>query len=199
MNLPIPLSRRDALRCLAGSAFLPLIAHAAAALPGDSIYNFRPPLTDQNSRPFDVVALRGQPVLVSMFYSSCEMVCPMIFETLQMTLQALPAAERGRVRVLMVSFDPARDSVAVLKQKADAHRADPRWTVARTDDASARKFAALLGVQYRRLASGEFNHSSTIELLDGEGRIAARTGTLGAVDPALLKTLRTAIAAPQSH
>ena len=199
MNLPIPLSRRDALRCLAGSAFLPLIAHAAAALPGDSIYNFRPPLTDQNGRPFDVVALRGQPVLVSMFYSSCEMVCPMIFETLQMTLQALPAAERGRVRVLMVSFDPARDSVAVLKQKADAHRADPRWTVARTDDASARKFAALLGVQYRRLASGEFNHSSTIELLDGEGRIAARTGTLGAVDPALLKTLRTAIAAPQSH
>ena len=199
MNLPIPLSRRDALRCLAGSAFLPLIAHAAAALPGDSIYNFRPPLTDQNGRPFDVVALRGQPVLVSMFYSSCEMVCPMIFETLQMTLQALPAAERGRVRVLMVSFDPARDSVAVLKQKADAHRADPRWTVARTDDASARKFAALLGVQYRRLASGEFNHSSTIELLDGEGRIAARTGTLGAVDPALLKTLRTAIAARQSH
>ena len=99
----------------------------------------------------------------------------------------------------MVSFDPARDSVAVLKQKADAHRADPRWTVARTDDASARKFAALLGVQYRRLASGEFNHSSTIELLDGEGRIAARTGTLGAVDPALLKTLRTAIAARQSH
>ena len=199
MNLPIPLSRRDALRCLAGSAFLPLIAHAAAALPGDSIYNFRPPLTDQNGKPFDVVALRGQPVLVSMFYSSCEMVCPMIFETLQMTLQALPAAARDRVRVLMVSFDPARDSVAVLKQKADAHRADPRWTVARTDDASARKFAALLGVQYRRLASGEFNHSSTIELLDGEGRIAARTGTLGAVDPALLKPLRTAIAGPQSH
>lgn len=200
MNLPISLSRRDALRCLAGGAFLsltvPLIARAAGALPGDSIYNFRPPLTDQNGKAFDVASLRGRPVLVSMFYSSCEMVCPMIFETLQMTLQALPAAERDRVRVLMVSFDPARDSVEVLKRKADAHRADPRWTVARTDDVSARKFAALLGVQYRRLASGEFNHSSTIELLDGEGRVAARTGTLGAVDPALLKTLRTAIAAP---
>lgn len=201
MNLPICLSRRDVLRCLAGSALLPIrlpsIARVAGALPGDSVYNFRPPLTDQNGQPFDVVSLRGRPVLASMFYSSCEMVCPMIFETLQMTLQALPPAERERVRVLMVSFDPARDSVAVLKRKADAHRADPRWTVARTDDASARKFAALLGVQYRRLASGEYNHSSTIELLDGEGRIAARTGTLGAVDPALLKTLRAAIAAPQ--
>jgi protein SCO1/2 len=50
-------------------------------------------------------------------------------------------------------------------------------------------------VQYRRLASGEFNHSSTIELLDADGRIAARTGTLAAVDPALLKTLRQTLAA----
>jgi protein SCO1/2 len=95
----------------------------------------------------------------------------------------------------MVSFDPARDSVAVLKQKAEAHQCDTRWTLARTDETSARKLAALLGVQYRRLASGEFNHSSTIELLDADGRIAARTGTLAAVDPQLLKTLRAALPA----
>ena len=119
----------------------------------------------------------------------------MIFETIHQTVQALPAAERDRVKVLMVSFDPARDTVAVLKQTAEAHHCDARWTLARTDESNARKLAALLGVQYRRLAGGEFNHSSTIELLDAEGRIAARTGTLAAVDPALLKTLRGAIAA----
>ena len=189
------LSRRDALLLLAAGACLPIAARAAASgeLPGNSIYQFRPPLTDQDGRAFDIMSLRGGPVLVSMFYSSCEMVCPMIFETIQLTVQALPAAERERVRVLMVSFDPARDSVAVLKEKAGAHHCDARWTLARTDETSARKLAALLGVQYRRLASGEFNHSSTIELLDADGRIAARTGTLAAVDPVLLKTLRTAV------
>ena len=194
---PPGLSRRDALLLLAASACLPIAARAAASgeLPGNSIYQFRPPLIDQDGRAFDIASLRGGPVLVSMFYSSCEMVCPMIFETIQLTLKALPAAERERVRVLMVSFDPARDSVVVLKEKAEAHHCDARWTLARTDETSVRKLAALLGVQYRRLASGEFNHSSTIELLDADGRIAARTGTLAAVDPVLLKTLRAALPA----
>jgi protein SCO1/2 len=123
------------------------------------------------------------------------MVCPMIFETIAMTVKALAPPQRERVKVLMISFDPARDTVAVLRRTAEAHQCDARWTLARTGETEARKVAALLGVQYRRLASGEFNHSSTIELLDAEGRIAARTGTLGAVDPAVLKALRAAGAA----
>jgi protein SCO1/2 len=52
----------------------------------------------------------------------------------------------------------------------------------------------VLGVQYRRLASGEFNHSSTIEMLDAQGRIAARTGMLGTVDPGMLRALQLALA-----
>jgi protein SCO1/2 len=198
MTMPSTLpSRRSALGWLAAAGLLPLAGRAADALPGNSVYQLRLPLTDQDGQPFELLSLRGRPVLVSMFYNSCEMVCPMIFQTLQMTLDALPAAEQQRVRVLMVSFDPARDSVAVLKARAQAHQLDARWTLARTDDANARKFAALLSVQYRRLASGEFNHSSSIALLDAEGRITGRTSTLAAVDPQLLKSLRQAISAPR--
>ena len=93
----------------------------------------------------------------------------------------------------MVSFDPALVSVEVRKRSFDAHGSDARWTLARTGESTARKLAALLSVQYRRLADGEFNHSSTIELLDADGRIAARTGKLGSVDAALLKALRNTI------
>ena len=192
-HTPTP-TRRHALCCLLAGACAPLTVAAVAAseLPGDSIYQLRPSLTDQNGQPFELATLRGGPVLVSMFYSSCEMVCPMIFETIAMTVKALAAPQRERVKVLMISFDPARDTVAVLKRTAEAHQCDARWTLARTSETDARKVAALLGVQYRRLASGEFNHSSTIELLDADGRIAARTGTLGAVDPVLLKALGAA-------
>ncbi len=95
----------------------------------------------------------------------------------------------------MVSFDPARVTVAVLKRTAEAHGCDARWTLARSDEANSRKVAALLGVQYRRLADGEFNHSSSIELLDPQARIVSRTNTLGAVNPAFLKTLRQALVA----
>jgi protein SCO1/2 len=197
MNTPA-LSRRDALLRLAAvtlATSLASTARAATDLPGNSIYQLHPALTDQDGHPFDPASLRGQPALVSMFYTSCEMVCPMIFETIHQTVKAVPAAERDRLKVLMVSFDPARDTVPVLKQTAQAHSCDARWTLARGDDATARRFAALLGVQYRRLASGEFNHSSTIFLLDADGRIAARSGKLGAVDPALVQAIHQASAA----
>ena len=190
----VSLSRRGALMCLA-TLCAPRLAASEAALPGNSVYQYRPTLTDQNGQPFDLAAARGRPVLVSMFYSACDKVCPMIFETIHQTVKALPAADQQRIRILMISFDPARDSVEVLKKTADAHQCDARWTLARTDEASARKVAALLGVQYRRLTNGEFNHSSTIELLDAEGRIAARTGQLATVDAKFVRSIRQALAA----
>ncbi len=183
-------SRRLMLSLLAAGMLAP--AHAAAQ-NGNSIYALSVPLTDQNGRDFRLAELRGGPVLISMFYTSCEAVCPMIFETLRLTLARLPERERGAVRVVMVSFDPTRDTVAALKRTAQAHGVDDdRWTLARADEAAARQIAAVLGVQYRRLASGEFNHSSEIMLLDAEGRIVQRSAMLGAVDPALLQSLRRA-------
>jgi protein SCO1 len=183
------LARRQMLLMLAAGAW----ASARAATPnGGSIYALSVPLTDQNGRDFQLAELRGQPVLISMFYTSCDAVCPMIFETLRLTLARLSERQGRRVRVVLVSFDPARDTVPMLKQAAAAHGADARWTLARAAEADARQIAAVLGVQYRRLASGEFNHSSEIVLLDAEGRIVQRSAMLGAVDPALLQSLRRA-------
>jgi protein SCO1/2 len=184
------IDRRRALLFLGAWACWPLPALAAASLPGSSVYRLDAHLVDQDGRPFALSALRGSPVLVSMFYSSCEMVCPMIFETIAATLKAVPAAERAAVRLLLVSFDPARDTVAVLKQTAQAHGCDARWSLARCDDATVRKLAATLGIQYRRLASGEFNHSTMIDLLDRDGSITARSGKLGGADPDFVKSIR---------
>jgi protein SCO1/2 len=50
-------------------------------------------------------------------------------------------------------------------------------------------------VRYRKLANGEFNHSSMLVLLDGEGRVVARTEKLGAVpDPEFLAKVRATLA-----
>jgi protein SCO1/2 len=195
MNAPgLFLSRRRCLAQLLAAAALPAASTvlAAAPLPSGSVYQLDVPLTDQHGRSLRWPALRGGPVLASMFYTSCEMVCPMIFETLQLTLREAGADVRARTRVAMVSFDPARDTVGKLKATAAAHNVDDQWLLARTDEASTRQLAAVLGVQYRRLASGEFNHSTTIVLLDAEGRIAARSGQLGKADPVLLQALQRA-------
>lgn len=192
-------SRRRCLQALAWGGLAGVCAPLRAqspTLPPDSIYQLQAPLTDQDGRNLGLDFNRGAPLLVSMFYASCDGVCPMIFQTLKLSLAALPEADAARLKLLLISFDPARDSPTQLKLSAQTHGCDARWTLARSDEAYTRQIAALLGVQYRRLASGEFNHSSLIELLDAQGRIVARSTRLGSPDPALLSALRRQLSAP---
>lgn len=169
---------------------------AALALPGDSVYQFDATLTDQLGHTVKLDAARGQPVLVSMFYTSCQFVCPMLIDAARDTQAALPEAERRRVKVLLVSFDPTRDTPARLESMARERGLDAsQWTLARTDPATARKIAALLKFQYRALPDGEFNHSAELILLDGEGRIAARTAMLAGADTRMVAAIRKQLAA----
>jgi protein SCO1/2 len=199
-SFPIPSLSRRAVLALGTAGALGITSAAAddhradpsSALPADSLWQLRAPLVDQDGQDFELASLRGNPVLASMFYTSCDKVCPMIFETVHAQLRALPAAARERTRVLMVSFDPARDTPAVLRKTAQARGCDAHWRLARTDEATTRKIAALLGVQYRRLSDGEYQHSSKIVLLDSQGRSVTSTGKLGTVDRAFSQALRTA-------
>ncbi|KQW42418.1 MULTISPECIES: SCO family protein [unclassified Roseateles] len=172
-------------------------AGAVSALPGDSVYQLAATLTDQRGQPVQLDAARGQPVLVSMFYTSCQFVCPMLIDAARDTQAALPEAERRRVKVLLISFDPVRDTPAKLAAMARERGLDAsQWTLARTDPATARKIAALLKFQYRALPDGEFNHSAELILLDGEGRIAARTAMLAGADARVVAALRKQLSAP---
>jgi protein SCO1/2 len=167
------------------------LAHAATPLPSGSLYQLAVPLTDQDGRAAPFAARRGTPQIVSMFYTSCTMVCPMIIDTMKATRRA--AGEPAGLHLLAVSFDPERDSVEALRRYGATHRLDPHWwTLARTAPQDTRALAALLGVQYRRLPDGEFNHSSELVLLDGEGRIVARTGVIGRTDPQFVAAVRKA-------
>lgn len=171
----------------------------AAPLPGDSVYQLPAALTDQAGRAFRLDERRGQPMLVSMFYTSCQFVCPMLIDALLDTDKQLKDGEREHLGVLVVSFDPAHDSVAVLKHTADERGLDTtRWSLARTDPATTRKLASVLGIQYRALANGDFNHTTVLLLLDAQGRIVARTSRLGNADPAFVKRVRAVVqATPQ--
>lgn len=169
------------------------IALAALPLPADSIYQLPVLLTDQTGRSFRLDERRGQPMLISMFFTSCQFVCPMLTDALRDTAAKLQAGEREQLKILMVSFDPAHDSVTVLKRTADQHRLDsPQWTLARADDKSVRKLAAVLGIQYRALSNGDFNHTTALILIDADGRIAGRTAQLGVADAAFVKLVKAA-------
>lgn len=182
--------------CAAAALFALLLAALlsfarAAELPGDSVYHLDAALTDQDGRAFAFADAAGRPRVVSMFYSSCQFVCPMIVDTLKKTERALPEADRAKVDVLLVSLDPERDTTAALKKMAVQRRIDAaNWRLAHTDKAAVRRIAAVLGVQYKQLDDGDFSHSSALVLLDAQGRIVARSEKLGDADPEFVAAIR---------
>ena len=169
-------------------------AHAAD-LPSESLYRLPIALVDRSGRGFLLAQRAGKPQLVSMFYTSCQYVCPLIIDTLKKTQAQLTPAERARLAILLVSFDPVRDTPERLQQVFAERKLDAAtWTLARTDERDVRKLAAALDIQYRVLANGEVSHSSALVLLDAQGRIAAHTDHIGEVDADFIIAVKKALA-----
>ena len=168
---------------LAAGLFLMAASTAVAAggsLPGDSVYQLELPLTSQDGETRDWETLRGKPRLVSMFYTSCQYICPLIVDSGKALEHALTPAQRDRLGIVLISMDPARDDPTALSAVAGQRKLDPdRWLLASPRERDVRSVAGVLGIRYRELADGEFNHTSALVLLDAEGRIVARTDQVG--------------------
>ena len=90
------------------------------------------------------------------------------------------------------------DTPEALARIIAERKLDPaRWTLLQPDPADLRGLAGLLGIRYRSLADGEFNHSSALVLLDAQGRIAARTETIGTTDAAFIAAIDATLAATE--
>ncbi len=176
------------------AAFAAAAGPAKAPLPADSVYQLPLPLTDQDGATRDWRGLRGKPRVVSMFYTSCAYICPLIVESGKAVEHGLTPAQRANLGIVLISMDPARDTPAALREVVDKRRLDTtRWTLGAPPADQVRSVAGVLGIRYRQLADGEFNHTSALVLLDADGRILARTEQVGSrLDPAFLDAVRSA-------
>jgi protein SCO1/2 len=155
-----------------------------------SLYQMHEKLLSQDGKAIDLDVYRGQPVLVTMFYGSCQATCPLIIDTLRSVERKLDEPQRRQLRVLLVSLDSERDTPQALREVADSRRIDTsRWTLAHADAAAVRRIAAALSIQYRQLPDGQFSHATVISALDADGKILAQSEELGHADPGLLSAI----------
>jgi protein SCO1/2 len=78
-------------------------------------------LIDQNGDPRSAAGFRGQYMLVQFGYTTCPDVCSVALDTMSRALDTLAEqnpAKAARVAPIFISVDPARDTVAVLKDYA---------------------------------------------------------------------------------
>lgn len=175
----------------------PLVAAQPQSLPGDSVYQVQATVTDQHGRSQPWQALQGRPVVVSMFYANCHLMCPLIIASGKALQGRLSAAGHDRLDFAMISIDPARDTPAALQEVARMHRLDEKhWHLLRPDDTDVRTLAAALDIRYRAQPDGTFNHTSVLILLDRDGRVIARSEVDGLQpDAAFVAAVREHLAA----
>ena len=95
----------------------------AQALPGQSLYHLQAGFTDQDNHALQWRDLRGKPQVVSMLYTNCHLMCPLIVENAKGVQKQLTPAQREKLGIVMISLDPARDTPETMADRAQRHRA----------------------------------------------------------------------------
>jgi protein SCO1/2 len=155
-------------------------ASVAVPLTARSLYQLDAKFTDDTGQTVQLTTFRGQPVIAAMFFAQCEYACPMLVSDIQRVRAALAPDVRARTRVVLVSFDTARDTPAVLKAYRERIGLDAGVTLLRGNASSVQELAMLLGVKFKQDDRGQFAHSNLITVLNAEGEIVhQRAGLQG--------------------
>lgn len=152
---------------------------SAAALTDKSLYQLESTWTNDVAQPVKLEELRGRIQIVAMFFTSCTYACPIIVHDLQRIEAALPEATRDKVHFTLVTIDPEHDTTNLLHgYRLVRQLPAERWTLLRGTPDDTLELAAVLGVKFKREASGQFAHSNLITLLNSEGEIVHQVAGL---------------------
>ena len=152
-----------------------------------SLFDLEDMWTTQDDKMFHWKDQKGEPMIVSMFYASCQSVCPRIVSDMQRIAKQIEKKTGKQQKMVLVTFDPSVDSPVALKAYAKKMELGENWILLNGSDDSVRTISVLLGVSYQRTTGNDFNHSTVIFLLSKEGRIAARIEGIGADSSSIIE------------
>lgn len=138
------------------------------------------PFTDAAGRPVVLGNYFGQrPVILSLVYFECPMLCPMTLAGLTSSLKPLELDAGDVFDVVVVSFNPAEGSELAAKAKLDAvHRygragAEAGWHFLTGGEDAIRRLTDAVGFRYTwDPERQEFAHAAGVVVLTPSGRIA---------------------------
>jgi len=138
-------------------------------------------LTDANGEAVTNEDFRGSLVLYNFTYLSCEEPCPVTTDTMQAVQSRLGEVDTGGIpiKLVTISFDPARDTPEVIRAAAAELGADPAvWTFL---TGAPERLKWLIGggfsVYYEEKQPQEFRFDPAFMLVDGAGVLRAEYRT----------------------
>ena len=133
-------------------------------------------LLDQHGAPIDERALTGNWHLLFFGFTHCPDICPMTLQTLATLRNRLASMAAPVPGVVFVSIDPARDQPGLLAEYLAYF--DPQILGITGDEETIAGFARQMGVAVFLGEADEHgdytvDHSTTVFLVDPQGRLAA--------------------------
>lgn len=146
---------------------------------------------DVYGEPVTTKSLRGKPLVVSLVYTSCHHICPMITRNLAKTQSiAREALGERAFNVITVGFDSAVDTPDRMRMFAAGQGIDePNWYFLSGNDASVAALSETTGFQFVRSAKG-FDHLLQTTIVDAEGRVYRQVYGQTFDAPALVEPLK---------
>jgi len=145
---------------------------ATDAYTDKSLYQLDSTWTNDAGQAVKLGTLRGRVQVVALFFARCTYACPIIVHDLNRIEAALPESARAKVGFTLVTIDTERDTPEALRIYREVHKLPSnRWTLLNGTPDDTLELAALLGVKFKREASGQFAHSTIITVLNPEGEI----------------------------
>lgn len=129
-------------------------------------------LRDRDGQPFVLSDLRGKPLVVSMIYTSCHHVCPLITKNLADTVEiAREALGEEAFAVITIGFDWRVDTPEQMRNYAKQQGVSrPNWHFLSADAGTVAALTENLGFQYFPSSKG-FDHLAQTTIVDRDGVI----------------------------
>lgn len=167
-------------------------AMKSAPAATNSLFQVSSKWTTDEGKAFQLSELEGKPTVITMLYTSCATACPLLVEDMRKIEKALPEKLKGQVNFVGVSLDPKRDTVDTLAKYKKAKGVGSSWKFVRGGANDVRALAAALGVQYKREANGDYQHSFLVSVLDKKGVIVLQQAGLAQPPEKAVEAIETA-------
>jgi protein SCO1/2 len=155
-----------------------------------SIYNLPSKWTNQNGQNLEMKDFKGNVLVMVMIYTSCKAACPRLVADMRNIESRIPDPVKPNVKFVLVSIDPEVDTPKRLKEFAIANKMDNnQWEFLRSTEENTREFAAVLAVNYKKIAPLDFSHSNIISVFNAEGELTFQQEGLGVNSDATIKKI----------
>lgn len=140
---------------------------------GDALPEYH--FTNELGQAVSLSDFKGQALAIDFIFTTCPFptMCPRLsqnFSDAQKQLESMPNAPTNW-HLLTISFDPERDTVAVLKSYGERHNYDPQhWSFLTGDLMEITAIAEQFGQTFWR-EGGSISHNVRLAIIDANGKV----------------------------